>query len=120
MNPKATQQWMVLNESVMKKREQIHFIAYLNKVPVGTASLAVSSSAGIWNLATAPEQRKMGIGGALVHAALCEATQRNYKQVMAILMPKGLAWGLFTKLGFKAVCEFPFYIYGISADELEK
>jgi len=30
------------------------------------------------------------------------------------------AWGLFTKLGFKEVCEFPFYMYGVSAEELEK
>ncbi len=39
---------------------------------------------------------------------------------MAILIPKGMAWGLFTKMGFKAVCEFPFYIYSVSAEELEK
>jgi hypothetical protein len=34
--------------------------------------------------------------------------------------PKGMAWGLFTKMGFKAACEFPFYTYGVSAEELEK
>lgn len=121
MNPKATEQWLALNDSVMKKGEQIHFMAYLNGIPVGTATLSVSpSSAGIWNLATVPEYRQHGIGGALVHAALIEAKKRQYEQVMAILMPKGLAWGLFTKLGFQAVCEFPFYIYRASAEELEK
>jgi ribosomal protein S18 acetylase RimI-like enzyme len=96
-------------------------MAYLNETLVGTATLSVSpSSAGIWNLATLPEHRKHGIGAALVHAALVEAKKRQYDQVMAILMPKGLAWGLFTKLGFKPVCEFPFYVYGVSAEELEK
>lgn len=121
MNSRATEQWLALNNSVMKKGEQVHFMAYLNGVPVGTATLSVSpSSAGIWNLATISEHRKHGIGGALVHAALVEAKKRQYGQVMAILMPKGLAWGLFTKLGFKAICEFPFYIYGVSAEELEK
>lgn len=96
-------------------------MAYLNGLPVGTATLSVSpSSAGIWNLATIPEHRKHGIGSALVYAALVEAKKRQYDHVMAILMPKGLAWGLFTKLGFQAVCEFPFYIYGVSAEELEK
>ena len=121
MNPKATEQWLALNDSVMKKEEQIHFMAYFNGVLVGTATLSVSpSSAGIWNLATLSEHRKHGIGGALVHAALVEAKKRQYDQVMAILMPKGLAWGLFTKLGFQAVCEFPFYIYGVSSEELEK
>lgn len=121
MNPKAAEQWLALNDSVMKKEEQVHFMAYVNETLVGTATLSVSpSSAGIWNLATIPEHRKHGIGAALVHAALVEAKKRQYNQVMAILMPKGLAWGLFTKLGFKAVCEFPFYVYGVSAEELEK
>ena len=121
MNPKATEQWLALNDSVMKKEEQIHFMAYLNETLVGTTTLSTSSSsAGIWNLATLPEHRKQGIGAALVQAALIEAKKRQYDQVMAILMPKGLAWGLFTKLGFEAVCEFPFYVYGVSAQELEK
>lgn len=121
MNPKATEQWLVLNDSLMKKDEQFHFIAYLNEIPVGTVTLSVApSSAGIWNLATLPEHRKHGIGGALVHAALVEAKKRHHDQVMAILMPKGMAWGLFIKMGFKAICEFPFYIYGVSAEELEK
>jgi len=121
LNPKAIEQWLAVNDPVMKKGEQVHFIAYLNKTPVGTATLSASqSSAGIWNLATKPEYRKQGIAGALVHAALIEAKKRQYQQVMAILMPKGMAWGLFTKMGFKPVCEFPFYVYGVSAEEIEK
>ncbi len=121
MNPKASEQLLALNEAEMKAGEQVHFLAFFQGVPVGTATLSTSpSSAGIWNLSTLPEQRKAGIGGALVHAALEEARKRQYKQVMAILMPKGMAWGLFAKLGFKAVCEFPFYVYGVSAEELEK
>ena len=121
MSATATKQWLGLNTAVMKSGEQVHFLARLHGVPVGTATLSVSaSSAGIWNLATLPEYRKHGVGAALVHAALVEARQRQYGQVMAILMPKGMAWGLFTKLGFKEVCEFPFYVYGVSAEELEK
>lgn len=120
MSSKSVEQWFLLNISVINQGEQIHFMAYLDDVPVGTASLSVSpQSAGIWNLATLPGYRKVGIGAFLVYTALVEAKTRQYNQVMAILMPKGMAWGLFTKLGFKAVCEFPFYIYGISAEELE-
>jgi ribosomal protein S18 acetylase RimI-like enzyme len=78
------------------------------------------ASAGIWSLSTLPEFRKNGVGSALVSAALAEAKKRKYDQVMAILMPKGMAWGLFTKLGFKEVCKFPFYVYGVSAKEFEK
>jgi len=121
MTPKATKQLLALNTSVMDAEEQVHFIAYLNNNPVGAVSLSVSSSsAGIWSLATVTEQRKQGIGRALVHAAISEAKRRQYDQVMAILMPRGMAWGLFTTLGFKPVCEFPFYVYGLSQEELEK
>ena len=51
-------------------------------------------------------------------SALIEAKKRHHDQVMAILMPKGMAWELFTKMGFNPVCEFPFYIYGVSAEEI--
>lgn len=121
LNVKATEQYFDINNVLMKKEEQIHFLAYVNNIPVGTATLSIgANSAGVWNLSTSEDYRKQGIGGALVHASLFEAKKRDYKEVMAILMPKGLAWGLFQKLGFQAVCEFPFYIYGVSADEIEK
>lgn len=121
LNSKTSDLMLVVNDSVMKKNKQIHFMAYLNETPVGTATLSISpSSAGIWNLATALEYRKHGIGASLVHAAIVEAKKRDYDQVMAILMPKGMAWGLFTKMGFQPVCEFPFYVYGASVEELEK
>lgn len=120
MNSKAAKQWLSLNESAMKKAEQIHFIAYLNEKAIGAVTLSLSSdSAGIWNLATISEHRKQGIGAALVYAALVEAKKKHCNQVIAILMPKGLAWGLLTKMGFRSVCEFPFYVYGVSAEELE-
>lgn len=120
MTPKATEQLLFMNEAVMKAGEQVHFMAFLKGVPVGTATLStLPSSAGIWDLSTLPEHRKHGIGGALVHAALVEAEKRQYKHVMALLMPKEMAWGLFAKLGFKKVCEFPFYLYGVSAEDLE-
>ncbi len=77
-------------------------------------------SSGFWNLTTLPEYRKQGIGLSLVHAALVEAQRRKHSEVMAILMPKGMAWGLFAKLGFQEVVRFPFYVYGASASELEK
>lgn len=120
MSGKAQEQYLALNEALMKKDQQIHFLAYVNDIPAGTVTLSVApSSAGIWNLATRLEYRKHGIGFALVHAALIEAKRRDYHQVMAILTPKGMAWGLFTKIGFRGVCEFPFHIYGVDVVDLE-
>lgn len=121
LNSKAQEEWRELNTAIQKRAEQIYFLAYLDDLPVGAVALSVSpSSSGIWSLATLPESRKLGIGSALVHAAMVEAKKREHAKVIAILMPKGMAWGLFTKLGFKEVCEFPFYVYGASAEELEK
>lgn len=117
----AQEQWVQINQAVMEKGEQIHFLAFVNDKPVGTLTLSTCKlSAGIWNLTTLPEYRNQGVASQLVHAALTQAKELNYQQVMAILMPKGMAWGLFTKLGFQEVCEFPFYVYGANAEELEK
>ena len=121
MKPNAFAQFQAVSTAAMNKGEQVHFLAFVDGKPVGTATLATCpASAGIWSLSTLPEFRKNGVGSALVSAALAEAKKRKYDQVMAILMPKGMAWGLFTKLGFKEVCKFPFYVYGVSAKEFEK
>lgn len=104
----------------MKQNEQLHFLAYLNDIPVATLTLTLSNeSAGIWNAATLAEYRKNGIFTALVHAALLEANKRQYYLVTALLMPKGMAWGVFQGFGFKEVCTFPFYLYGFDPNILE-
>lgn len=96
MTKNAESQFLAVNEAIKKQDNHVHFLAYLNETPVGVATLTTHShSAGVWNLATLPEYRKKGIGQALVEAALIEAKKRHYNQVMAILMPKGMAWGIF-------------------------
>ena len=40
MNPNAAEQWLAVNDSLMKSGEQVHFFAYLDGVPVGTATLS--------------------------------------------------------------------------------
>lgn len=121
LNKEAEEQWVQVNKAIMEKGEEIHFLAFVNDKPVATLTLSTCDlSAGAWNLATLPEYRNHGVASHLVHAALTQAKELGYHQVMAILMPKGMAWGLFTKLGFQEVCEFPFYVCGVSAEELEK
>lgn len=117
----ALQEFQALASAVMKSGENIHFMAYVEGKPVGVISLAISpGAAGIWNMVTLPEYRKKGVGSSLVHAAMVEAKKRNFQAVMAILMPKGMALGVFTKFGFKEMCQFPFYVYGVTAESLEK
>lgn len=121
MDANTIEQFYAVNAALMNRGELIHYLALIDGVPVGTVTLSTTkSSAGIWNLGTLPESRKAGVGTALVSAALLEAKKRHYNHVMAILMPKGMAWGIFTNFGFQEVCQFPFYVFGASAEELEK
>jgi ribosomal protein S18 acetylase RimI-like enzyme len=121
MGERASQQFLNLNTALMKQGEYLCFLACINDVPVGAATLVTGLySAGIWSLATLPEYRKQGVGAALVHAALIEAQRLQYSHVMAVLMPKGMAWGIFRKFGFVQISELPFYVYGVAADEIEK
>lgn len=99
-------------------KDMVHFIAYKEGKAVGSATLHAGETAGIWNLTTLPEYRRQGVATALVYEAIKEAKARSYMSVMALLMPKGMAWGVFERLGFKSVCLFPFYTYG-STDPLE-
>ncbi|GAB4232557.1 MAG: hypothetical protein Tsb0021_11250 [Chlamydiales bacterium] len=116
----TVEQFAKVNIGTMKAREQLHFLAYFNKSPVGTVTLSVNeNSAGIWNLATLANYRKSGIGKALIASALMEAKNLGHKHVMAILMPKGMAWGIFMQLGFVENSRFPFYVFGDSAENLE-
>lgn len=114
-------QYARMSKLAMDKKEQVHFLAYVDDVPVSTATLTtLPKSAGIWNCATLPMYRKKGIGTFLCSLATKQAKEMNYHDVMAILMPKGLAWGPFNKLGFREVSSLPFYVYGAAAHELEK
>lgn len=121
MQGEVLDQFMRVSQAAMEKEEQFHLLAYLNDTAVGTITLSTSpTSAGIWNLTTLPDYRNKGVGTQLVKAALFEAQTRNYDHVMAILMPKGMAWNLCSNLNFKEVCQFPFYIHGATAKDLEK
>lgn len=119
MNPNVIGQYQAVYGAAMHHNEQIHYLAFHENTPVGTITLSTSDSAGIWNLSVHHEHRNKGIGGALVAFATAEAKKRGHEQVMAILMPKGLASSPFTKHSFKKVCEFPFYIHGATT-ALEK
>jgi GNAT superfamily N-acetyltransferase len=114
MNPNVIGQYQAVYGAAMHHKEQIHYLAFHEGIPVGTITLSTSDTSGIWNLCVDQEHQNKGIGAALITAALAEAKKLHYDQVMAILMPKGMAWSSFTKLGFKKVCEFPFYLHGAS------
>ena len=121
MKSEVLDQFQHVLTGAMNNDEQIHFLATVDNMPAGIITLVTAeTTAGIWNMVSLPKYRKMGVGTALVKAALVEAYKQQYQYVIAMLMPKGMAWGVFEKLGFKAVKHFSFYVYGSSAEELEK
>lgn len=111
MTPNVIGQFQAVNGAAMHHNEQIHYLAFHENIPVGTITLSTSDSASIWNLCVIQEYQNKGIGTALISTAIAEAKKLGYARVMAIMMPKGIAWGPFTKLGFHKICEFPFYTY---------
>jgi ribosomal protein S18 acetylase RimI-like enzyme len=120
-NSEIEKQYEKVSKIAMDQKEQVHFIAYVDEKAVSTATLTtLPGSCGIWNCATLPAYRKQGIGTALCAMASVHALELNYREVMAVLMPKGMAWGLFHQLGYEEVSSLPFYVYGAAAHELER
>lgn len=121
LSSEVTAQFKQISEDAWQKGKLIHYIAYAEGKPVATATLStLPKRAGIWNCTTLPEYRKKGIQSALCAMAVHDAQQRNYKEVIATLTPKGMAWNLFQTLGFKEVSQLPFYVHGIQPSEVEK
>lgn len=121
MEPTLQSDLTKVNTAVMEQGSQHHYLVYKgDKVVAGGTLVTTPDSSGIWNFATDPNFRKQGIGSTLAHILIQKACDLGYRQVMAILTPKGLARGLLEKMGFKEVCDYTFYVHGISAQELEK
>src|SRR5579872_6710600 len=56
MKEDSFEQFHAVNSAAMKQGEQVHYLAFIEGKPVGTATLSTSaSSAGIWSLASLPE-----------------------------------------------------------------
>jgi ribosomal protein S18 acetylase RimI-like enzyme len=58
--------------------------------------------AGIYNVATAPDVRRRGIGAALTAAAVAEGRERGCE--VAVLGASELGYGVYERMGFAEVC----------------
>jgi ribosomal protein S18 acetylase RimI-like enzyme len=80
-----------------------HFLAFLDGEPAATGSLFLGAGvAGLYDVATLPEMRRRGLGGAVTRAMLAEAARRGYRT--AILHASGQGASLYRSLGFTDVC----------------
>lgn len=110
MNLNVIGQFQAVYGASMHHNEHLHYLAFYNDQPVGTITLSTSDTTGIWNLSVLPSYRNQGIGTALISTAVEEAKRRGYEQVMVLVPPK-MQFGIFSKLGFKKICEFPVFVH---------
>jgi ribosomal protein S18 acetylase RimI-like enzyme len=87
------------------------WIAHLDGNPVAAAALFVGGGvAGIYNVATVPEARGRGIGGAITAAALAEAVVRGERT--AVLGASDMGYPVYRRLGFRDVSRLRSYAWG--------
>jgi GNAT superfamily N-acetyltransferase len=81
----------------------IRFAGLMDGRPVGSAGLRVGAGvAGVYNVATPPDQRRRGIGAAMSFAAMRAAHDLGYE--IALLGASPLGRGVYERLGFRDVC----------------
>lgn len=87
-----------------------HYLARINGEPVATSSLFFGAGiAGIYDVATVPERRRVGIGASITRHAMNEARNAGYR--LAILHASTLGRDMYRSLGFELVCEIGQYVW---------
>ncbi|HXJ65024.1 MAG TPA: GNAT family N-acetyltransferase [Actinomycetota bacterium] len=81
----------------------VRWVGSLDGRVVASSGLMLAGGvAGIYNVATAPEARRRGIGAALTAVAVAEGRGRGYE--VAVLGASELGYGVYARMGFREVC----------------
>ena len=82
--------------------EWVRWAGFLDGRAVASSGLMLGGGvAGIYNVATAPEVRRRGIGAAMTAAAIAEGRAREYQ--VAVLGASSLGMGVYRRMGFTEV-----------------
>ena len=84
------------------------YIARLDGQPVAMSALLLAAGvAGIYDVATAPQARRQGIGAAITQAPLLTARARGYR--VGVLEASPMGEPVYRRLGFEEYCRFTLY-----------
>lgn len=85
-------------------KDMILFVGYEGENPVATSCLFLTDVAGIYDIATRPEKRKLGYGSAMFYRALLESKKIGLRKCVLQASPDGL--NIYKRFGFKELCKF--------------
>lgn len=84
------------------------FLGMIDGRPVATSlGMVVDDVVGIYNVATVPDARRLGFGGAVTAAAMAYGRERGARWAILESSPMGVS--VYERLGFRQVCEVVVY-----------